>query len=1053
MLDADADQRAVVEEVLAGRDLIVRGPPGTGKSQTTANLVAALAARGRSVLVVSGARAALDSALGRLERVGLRDLALAVRGAETPDDLARELALALEPAAPPAIEGEDAELERLGAELDDHVEALHGARAPWGISAFDAQAIALGTPAGARTRVRLGADAIAGLTAAALPAAEDAVRRYAELGGLARGAGAGHWARARIEGEGEAARALELVTRLDRETLPAARSAMERAGREVGHAPPEAIGDWRERIELYEAVGSTLETLEPAAFSPGLAAALEPLSLGGLARARATVTDPEFRWARRRLRELSLRPEADETDLYRAVLDARELQRDWQSLVGHANSAPGMLSATPLVAPGNLRELRDRYERLEAELAELDTLLPQLRLTIRSPEELEALFGELRDAGPAPTSLPELRRLQASFRREGLWELIEDCRSADRSPEECALALRFAWAGAVLAHIARDTPSLARFDGAAHRRTAERYRAAVGRRLERNATELRRAHVERVAAARAEWADEAALVEEQGRLPRPSVGLRELAGAAGPLLRALKPCWVMSPSAVGAALPAEPWFDVLVVDEAGRLALGEAAPALLRARQVVMLGDERQLAPAAAPGAPPPASALDALGGIVEERALGTHYRSRDERLAAFANAHVYEGRLATFPGVGGDDPPLRHVLIRPRKEGDAAADEMAAVVRLACEHALSRPHESLGVIAADAAQAARLREALWARAREEPGIAAFFGERGPETPLVTTADGAQGEERDAVILALPAERTDPGGPVRGVGALGAEGGERRICVAVTRARRRLTVVSSFRASDMDAVAAEGPGGRLLQAFLRYAEREGGEPPASAAPVLDPITADVQRALAEAGVPTEARVGMSRRPVELAASHPDRPGRRVLAVELDGPDYRDLGGAPDRDRIRPEQLERMGWTHHRLWSAEWIENRERAISRVREALQRAVRAADAPRPRSRPPAPEAPSRPRPSPRRRAGAPAPAGDGAPPVVVPGREITRYRPEELEEVVRWVRSTARPQDQEELFREVMRVMGFRRRGPRIVQAIERAIEQAEKAEAGR
>ena len=70
-----------------------------------------------------------------------------------------------------------------------------------------------------------------------------------------------------------------------------------------------------------------------------------------------------------------------------------------------------------------------------------------------------------------------------------------------------------------------------------------------------------------------------------------------------------------------------------------------------------------------------------------------------------------------------------------------------------------------------------------------------------------------------------------------------------------------------------------------------------------------------------------------------------------------------------------------------------------------------------------------------------------------MVVPGREITRYRPEELEEVVRWVRSTARPQDQEELFREVMRVMGFRRRGPRIVQAIERAIEQAEKAEAGR
>ena len=240
------------------------------------------------------------------------------------------------------------------------------------------------------------------------------------------------------------------------------------------------------------------------------------------------------------------------------------------------------------------------------------------------------------------------------------------------------MALRFAWAARCWRTSRATRPSLARFDGAAHRRTAERYRAAAGRRLERNATELRRAHVERVAAARAEWADEAALVEEQGRLPRPSVGLRELAGAAGPLLRALKPCWVMSPSAVGAALPAEPWFDVLVVDEAGRLALGEAAPALLRARQVVLLGDERQLAPAAAPGAPPPASALDALGGVVEERALGTHYRSRDERLAAFANAHVYEGRLATFPGVGGDDPPLRHVLIRPRKEGDAAADETA---------------------------------------------------------------------------------------------------------------------------------------------------------------------------------------------------------------------------------------------------------------------------------------------------------------------------------------------------------------------------------------
>src|SRR5580704_8115528 len=426
----------------------------------------------------------------------------------------------------------------------------------------------------------------------------------------------------------------------------------------------------------------------------------------------------------------------------------------------------------------------------------------------------------------------------------------------------------------------------------------------------------------------------------------------------------------MSPLMVSQVLPATRLFDVVIFDEASQIVPADAIPSIMRGHQIVVAGDDRQLPPtnffrqlsdeADDPGEDDDGlvsfgtgfeSVLDALRPLLPTAPLTWHYRSRDERLVAFSNARIYGGALTTFPGVFRDEC-LRHVVVA---QGPGAGQEVSVtaevrrVVELVLEHARKRPQESLGVIALGVKHAERIDGTLRKVLAERPEFAdteAFFADDRPEPFFVKNLERVQGDERDAIILSIGYGKHPDGRMRYQWGPLLRDGGERRLNVAATRAKHRLTLVSSFSGYDVDPERVTKAGARLLADYLEYASSGGTAPEASGAAELNPFEADVKERLAACGITVVPQYGVGGYRVDFAATHPEDAGRMVLAIEADGESYRESGSVRDRDRLRGEHLQRLGWHYHRLWSTNWLQDPQGEVAKVRAAYQRAVSATD-----------------------------------------------------------------------------------------------------------
>jgi very-short-patch-repair endonuclease len=463
---------------------------------------------------------------------------------------------------------------------------------------------------------------------------------------------------------------------------------------------------------------------------------------------------------------------------------------------------------------------------------------------------------------------------------------------------------------------------------------------------------------------------QARVIRKQAALRRRHLPLRRLLDQAGDVLFALKPCWAMSPLMVSQVLPATRLFDVVIFDEASQIVPADAIPSIMRGHQIVVAGDDRQLPPTnffrqfTDEGDDPAEddeslvsfgtgfeSVLDALRPLLPTASLAWHYRSRDERLVAFSNARIYGGALTTFPGVFRDEC-LRHVVVAqdpgPGQEVSVTA-EVRTVVDLILEHARTRPGESLGVIALGIRHAERIDAALRAALTERAELGdleGFFAEDRPEPFFVKNLERVQGDERDAIILSIGYGKHADGRMRYQWGPLLRDGGERRLNVAATRAKHRLTLVSSFSSHDVDPDRVTKAGARLLADYLEYASSGGTAAPASGATELNPFEADVRDRLAECGITVVPQYGVGGYRVDFAAAHPDDARRMVLAIEADGASYRSSGSVRDRDRLRGEHLQRLGWNFHRLWSTNWFRDPQAEMSKLQEAYQRAIAATD-----------------------------------------------------------------------------------------------------------
>ncbi|MDA8372913.1 MAG: AAA domain-containing protein [Actinomycetota bacterium] len=1083
VLDADASQSYVINAVVRGSDLVVQGPPGTGKSQTIANLIATLAARGKKVLFVAEKRAAIDAVMNRLSERGLADLVLDLHDGvaskrKLAQDLARTLAEASSIGLPDVAELQQT-LVRRRADLVRHNDSLHSRRQPWGISVYEAQSRSIAIPDTFRSRLRLRGPALESLDFASYDRARQALRAYANLGGLRLSAATSPWARALAAGTiatpAEAQAALNAVSGVWGHTWPQTSARLSHLLTECGLRPPEDLATWASVLTLLDGVAATLNLFTPAVYNlplAELAAAMGPAAKGG-SRFFGSIFNGAFRSAKRQLRS-TLKPGAKvpSAQLLQAVTAATGQAARWAQL--SADGGPPRL-------PTDLNGVQGAYKQLCYELRALDAYVggPGLdRMAIDGlGERLAALTGDTETLG----KLPELGQHRAALWRYQLGPLVEELTARNLDVDGALAALESVWVASILDHLTVNDPIVGSFDGTAADRNVVEFITADKAHIASGPQRVRRAVAERITAVRDQFPNQSQLVVNQASRMRKFTPMRELYQAAPDVLGALKPCWAMSPLVVSQLLPMTRCFDVAIFDEASQVTPQEAAGVIARAERVVVAGDPKQLPPTAffAPSGggvddedaeaaldrsllSDVESVLDQVAALLPPpagtRTLGWHYRSRDERLIAFSNAQesLYDYGMTTFPGPGIEDP-IRHVHVpwragRPGEE-DSAADEVNAVIKLIAEHAHTRPDESLGVIAMGIKHANRIQETLRLARQGDDVLDAFAtGQASPaalaELLFVKNLERVQGDERDAIILTVGYTKSADGRMMYRFGPLNNDGGERRLNVAVTRARRRMTVVSSFTSTDLDPTKLRAEGARMLGRYLAYAESAGTNlgDAAKDKPDLNPFERDVEAQLTKAGIPLIAQWGCSGYWIDYVAQHPTQPGRMVLAIECDGVTYHSSATARDRDRLRQEHLERLGWRFHRIWSTEWFRHRDAEIQRAVAAYRSAVAQADTARPVA---APVEVSELETEPATPADA---TRKGQMPVQPRLGSIEAYSHPDLVALIRWIESDTLLRTQEQLLAEAVTLLGFKRRGSKIVDALQWAIAEARKPQRG-
>ncbi len=340
----------------------------------------------------------------------------------------------------------------------------------------------------------------------------------------------------------------------------------------------------------------------------------------------------------------------------------------------------------------------------------------------------------------------------------------------------------------------------------------------------------------------------------------------------------LAPCMMMSPLSVAQYLPADTKpFDVVVFDEASQIPAWDAIGAIARGKQVIVVGDPKQLPPTAffdrSSDGHDDAFDLEDLESILDEclaaniphKRLAWHYRSRHESLIAFSNERYYDGRLVTFPSPVTDDRAVRYVHVPggvyERGSGRVNREEARAVVRdvvrRLTDPTFAREGRSLGIVTFNTEQQRLIETLLDQERRAHPELESFFGTELHEPVFVKNLESVQGDERDVILFSV-AYGPDAAGRVSAqISVLNKDGGARRLNVAITRARYELVVFATLRPEQINLSRTEAAGVRDFKHFLEYAER-GPRALAEAAAPLDrdtdsPFEDAVRKALEERG--------------------------------------------------------------------------------------------------------------------------------------------------------------------------------------------------------
>lgn len=339
-----------------------------------------------------------------------------------------------------------------------------------------------------------------------------------------------------------------------------------------------------------------------------------------------------------------------------------------------------------------------------------------------------------------------------------------------------------------------------------------------------------------------------------------------------------------------------------------------------------------------------------AAAGIPTHR-LNWHYRSRDEALIAFSNHNYYDGGLVTFhsPDASGQAVRLHKVKgVYQRAKGSTNPDEARAITAFIVQRLaewLKLPEAerpTLGVITFNAQQQGLILDLLDAKRKANPELEWFFADDREEPLIVKNLENIQGDERDVKMFSITFGPDLAGKFTMNFGAMNKDGGEKRLNVAVTRARAELHVFASITADQIHLSRTQARGVADLKAFIDFANRGAvalaAQDSGSAGPADSPFEEAVRDALARKGWEVHSQIGVSGFRIDLGIRHPDHAGAWLAGVECDGARYHSSATARDRDRIRQAVLEGLGWSILRIWSTDWFRAPEATLKRIDASL-------------------------------------------------------------------------------------------------------------------
>jgi very-short-patch-repair endonuclease len=1051
VIDADSSQAVAIEEVARGRHLVIKGPPGTGKSQTITNIIATAAAQGKTVLFVAEKMAALDVVHRRLKDAGLASLAIELHSNKANKRVLLDELKRAKSVSAPAPRGEATLVQRLTDsrdQLNAHAETMHLVHAPselttfrllghliaarnsTGQAGYELQAPEIWTPLQLEKRRELMQELVERISAdgaphrhpwrgvgrdALDPSEMDRLRRMLEAtsSDLQNAIQAGTRVSA-LFGLARAQTVGDLETALAMIEAAVAMPECDRGA--LRDQIWERFEDVTEIVERGERFAKLRLVFDEAFVETAWSASLEPcrLAIAEKGRSLFRVFSGHYRSQISLLRSYLKVPLPKTADQRRLLVDgllaAQAARRSFEEMREPGAAAFGSAWGKDRSDWARLRSLtawwfsrrdarfpidaRDRFARavlsqedrktaekfrasLMAARIGFDRLIEFLKLDreraslgVGGDIPIESLVDRLEEWRRSPERITRwiafTDRVQLA-RDSGLGSLVDGI--LDGSLDSALLLPTFerSYFEAMRAVIFGMHPELKRFDGEVHDRLVDRFRKLDVERMWLAREQIAHTHSAGVPR-NAGGIGPLGVLSGEFAKKRNHLPIRQLLERAGPVIQQIKPIFLMSPLSVAQFLkPGGITFDLLVVDEASQIEPVDALGAVARCRQMVVVGDERQL---------PPTRFFAKLTGNVEEgdeddevtfqvrdaesildlclakglphRMLNWHYRSKHQSLIAVSNKQFYDNRLFIVPSpydaVAGMGLKFNHLPNAHYDRGNTRTNprEARVVAESVIRHARETPNRTLGVATFSVAQRQAVVNELELLRRESPDTEEFFSRGTSEPFFVKNLENIQGDERDVIFISLGYGRTSTGYISMSFGPLNSDGGERRLNVLISRAKLRCEVFSSITGDDIDLGRSKGRGVAALKMFLSFAQtgrlglaEETGRDPDSV------FEEQVAARLTALGYDVKLQIGTAGFYVDLAVSDQESRGRFVLGIECDGAQYHSSRSARDRDRLRQSILEAHGWIIHRIWSTDWFLRPDEETAKVVKAIEAA----------------------------------------------------------------------------------------------------------------